>query len=333
MAAPRPPSSGDKPTSDGRPPSSSGGAAPRQTAPAVLMVRPAHFFVDPDTASTNSLQPAAAARADHVREARVEFDRLANALDFAGVRVCVQPAAPDRELPDAEFPNNWVSLHADGTAVLYPMLAPRRRLERDRAILTALQRDFGFAIRRTIDLSSLEERGEVVEGTGSLVLDHVQRLAYATLSPRTTEAGVEAACQAIGYRPVMFRAQHASGAAIYHTNVMLSIGTKVALGCFASIRDEGERARVVNSLSDSGREIVDVSESQMLAFAANCLELDADGQPLMAISQRAWDSLGFGQRRSIERGAAICAVAVDTIENIGGGGVRCMLAEISLPRR
>lgn len=304
----------------------------QQRAAAVLMVRPAHLFVDPETAQSNLLQtPGLAADRDTLARARAEFDRLAQALELAGVRVCVLPAPAEPVLPDAVFPNNWISTHEDGTVVLYPMLAARRRLERDPRVLEALRREFGFGIARTVDLSYLEARGEFVEGTGSLVLDHRSRLAYAALSPRTTRGAVDAACAALGFRAIVFHARHGAGPAIYHTNVMLAIGTEIAVGCFEAIRDPQERERVLSSLRGSGRTPVTLTEAQMLAFAANCLELDARGQPLLVLSTRAWTALDGAQRRTLERAAGICSAAVDTIESVGGGSVRCMLAEIFLP--
>ena len=304
----------------------------RQCAPAALMIRPAHFFVDPDTASSNLLQPRDPfARTELLSEARADFDRLAAALQREGVRVCVADAPSDPALPDAVFPNNWLSTHADGTVVLYPMLAPRRRLERRVEVIDALSKSFGFRVTRTIDLSFLEESASFVEGTGSLVLDRVAGIAFAALSARTTRRGVSAGCEALGYRPILFHARHADGSLIYHTNVMLSIGSRVAIGCFETIADDAERDNVLRTLRDSGRTIVNLSAVQMLDFAANCLELEARGTSLLVFSARAWAALAPSQRAVLETGARICIASIDTIERFGGGGVRCMLAELFLP--
>ena len=201
----------------------------QQTAGAVLMVRPAHFGSNAETAASNFFQHAAAdGSSDAALRAQREFDSLALALAGAGVRVHRFAGQPSVALPDEVFPNNWLSLHADGVAVLYPMLAPSRRLERRRDILDSLVESCGYRIDQVVDLTGLEARGEYLEGTGSVVLDRVHRVAYACLSPRTHVNALAELARALRYEVVPFTAVDAAGRPIYHTNVVLSLGTRFA---------------------------------------------------------------------------------------------------------
>ena len=247
---------------------------------------------------------------------------------------CTRPT-PDRPVPacpDAVFPNNWVSLHADGTVVLYPMLAPTRRRERRLDLVLELERRGGLRVERLLDLTHHELDGRFLEGTGSVVFDHVARAAYACRSPRTHMAVLEELCAEIGYEPVAFDAADAGGVPVYHTNVMLSIGTGHALVCAEAV-PAGQRDRLLERLSNSGRRVLAVDHAQMAAFACNVLELrGSGGTRVLAGSQRAFDSLVPWQREvlaaSVDRWVS---VPVPTVEATGGGSVRCMLAEIFLP--
>lgn len=299
----------------------------------MFVVRPLTFGRNAQTASTNALQAPGdiLTPGDRNRVDR-EFDRAVQQLTRAGIEVIEFDPPREVATPDAVFPNNWVSTHADGTVVLYPMMAPNRRLERQPALLESLSRDFHFHISRIVDLSWLENDHEYVEGTGSMVFDHAQRIAYAALSPRTTPRAVECAAQALGQEACVFSATHASGAAVYHTNVMLSVGSSIAVGCFEMIRAAHERNHVLRRLESGGRPIVTLSEAQAGHFAANALELKSPSGPLLALSMRAWNALEPDQRRTIERHVLVLPVDVSTIEHVGGGGIRCMLAEIFLPR-
>jgi hypothetical protein len=227
------------------------------------------------------------------------------------------------------FPNNWLSTHADGTVVLYPLMAASRRLERRPELLAALARD--YRINRTVDLGDCERASAYLEGTGSLVLDRPRHAAYACLSPRTSRAAIERFEAELGYSVHVFEALDASGQAIYHTNVMMSLGTQLAVVCGAAVRDARERRALFSRLEDSARTVVDIDFGQMAAFAANLLELAAPSGPVIALSARALSSLDSGRRRALERFAALLPVDVSTIETYGGGGVRCMLAEVHLP--
>jgi hypothetical protein len=297
-----------------------------------MMVRPASFGWNAETAGSNRFQafsPGAGVAAD---AAIAEFDALAARLTEAGVTVHAFADRPEPACPDAVFPNNWVSLHADGTVVLYPMLAPSRRRERRLDLLLDLEQRGGFRVERLLDLTHHELHGRFLEGTGSVVFDHVARIAYACRSPRTHTAVLEELCDEIGYEPVAFDAADASGVPVYHTNVMLSIGTGYALVCAEAV-PAAQRDALLARLSAAGRRVLAVDHAQMASFACNVLELrGSDGTRVLAGSRRALDSLAPLQREAL----AACvdrrlAVPVPTIEAAGGGSVRCMLAEIFLP--
>jgi hypothetical protein len=235
--------------------------------------------------------------------------------------------------PDAVFPNNWVSFHEDGTVVLYPMQAPNRRLERRMDILSTVEHALSFRRRHLLDLSAEERHGRYLEGTGSLVLDHVARVAYACRSPRTDEALVHEWARAMRFEAEVFDASGGDGTALYHTNVMLAIGTRAAVLCSEALA-AADRERVRARLMASGRELVEISRQSMHAFAGNVLELRADAagpgmQSVLVMSSRARAAFNAAQwarlQACVER---IIDVAIPSIETLGGGGVRCMLAEV-----
>jgi hypothetical protein len=300
------------------------------------MMRPARFGSNPATAASNrfQFQDTAVPPRETQELARAEFEDLALALSNADVEVCVFEDTRDPPKPDAVFPNNWVSFHADGTVVLYPMLAESRRLERREEIIAALAREHRFRITRTIDLSWHETHGRYLEGTGSLVLDRVHRLAYACLSPRTHLDVLGDFAQQLDYELVSFDAVDAAGVAIYHTNVLMCLGESFVVICSATIRDPARRSAILRILGDSGHEAIDITLEQMAAFAGNMLELrNSRGEPVVVLSARALESLTREQRASLERHAQPVSVSIPTIERYGGGSVRCMIAEIHLPRR
>ena len=302
-----------------------------QSAQAVLMVRPAHFGWNPETADSNRFQHAAAGTGEAVAAAR-EFDTLAMRLADAGVEVVVAEDSAEPVKPDACFPNNWVTFHADGSVVLYPMMAPSRRAERRREPIADVERA-GYRVARTIDLSRLEQRGEFLEGTGSLVLDRQSRIAFACHSPRTTPAALAEFSATLGYRVVAFDALGPDGRPAYHTNVLMAIGDGMAVVCSAAIPDAARRAAVMTELADSGHDVIDIDVAEMGQFAGNLLALRArDGGARIALSECAWQALAPDKRRRLERHGGIVASPIPTIERLGGGSVRCMLAEIFLPR-
>jgi hypothetical protein len=295
-----------------------------QTAAAVLVVRPASFASNPQTLATNAFQAAALESQEIAAAAQSELDALVVQLAAAGVRV---HAFAGVGLPDEVFPNNWISTHADGTAVLYPMLAENRRRERRRDIVEALRRD--YRITRVVDLARLEAADRYLEGTGSVILDRPQRVAYAALSSRTNRAALDELARELGYESVAFATADRAGQPIYHTNVLLSIGTRFAVICAAAIGDAAERKRVLERLG-AGREIIELSFDELHAFAGNVLALAGRDGEVLALSAGALAALG-AKRALLERHAELVVADVPTIERYGGGGVRCMLAEVHLP--
>lgn len=308
----------------------------RQAADTVLMVRPVAFHGNPETVDSNAFQrpPEIADPEAEQAAAAVEFDHLVERLEEAGVRTVVVDDNLEPPTPDSVFPNNWVSFHADGTAVLYPMMAPSRRRERRRDILELLSGQRSFRVARVLDLSHHEQAGRFLEGTGSMVLDRANRVAYACLSPRTDLEVFAEAAQLLDYEPVAFAATDADGVPVYHTNVLMSVGRDFAVLCEEAIGEPGQRAAVRARLEESGHELIPISLAQMGCFAGNMLELSgAGGERVLALSARALESLDAGQRAALESRCTLVAAPVAAIEDGGGGSVRCMLAGIHLPRR
>lgn len=308
----------------------------QQCAGAVLMVKPAAFGYNPETAVTNHMQnPAEEADLQANALARAEFATLVHALESEGIAVCVVEDTPAPAKPDAVYPNNWVSFHEDGTLVLYPMQALTRRAERrPEIVVTAVQR-LGFTARRTVDLTHHEKAGQFLEGTGSLVLDHVNRVAYAALSARTHPAVVEEWAGEMGYEALTFETRGATGAPLYHTNVLLCIGARLVVVGSQSIVPS-DRARVLERLSASGRMVIELRPSEVSCFAGNMIEL-ATWDEALGDSHVLVMSAGARAALSVETFGRLnactdttLAVPVPTIERLGGGGVRCMLAEVFL---
>jgi hypothetical protein len=305
----------------------------QQTAADVFMIRPVRFARNPETLASNRFQSRAPELADAQQAAHAEFEALAAALRAAGVNVYVFEDTPEPHTPDAIFPNNWVSFHADGSVVLYPMLAENRRLERRDDLLQALSVQHGFHVARVLDLTHHEARDKFLEGTGSMVLDRVHRIAYACVSPRTDLDVLGDFGQQLDYEIVAFEANDAEGLPIYHTNVMMSVGTRFAAVCSAAIRED-ERGAVLDTLRSTGHAILDLSFEQMAGFAGNMLELRSAAGGLVAMSARALEVLAAPQRSVLQEYAGrIVAAPIPTIERLGGGSVRCMLAEVHLPRK
>jgi hypothetical protein len=298
------------------------------------MVRPASFGFNAETAGSNALQNRhALPPGELIKAAQAEFDGFVAALRAEGVQVFVAEDSALPPKPDAVFPNNWLSLHREGTAVLYPMLAPNRRRERELSHLKAMEAALGFHCKRLLDFSHHEAAGRFLEGTGSLVLDHVQRIAYANRSARTDEGLVREWADVMGYEPVIFDALDEQGAAYYHTNVLLWIGTRSALLCTEALPG-ADRERVCASLRASGRDLIEVDRSAVRAFAGNLLELaswdEALGDcSLLVMSARARAAFTPAQYARLSGAVdSVLAVPVPLIEQVGGGSVRCMLAEV-----
>src|SRR5262245_30112735 len=306
-----------------------------QLPSAVLMVRPASFGFNPDTAPSFMFQreTTEASRREIERRARMEFDLLAGRLRAAGAEVIIAEDKEDLNTPDAVFPNNWVSFHHDGSVVLYPMLAPSRRPERRRDIIEKLQGS-GFRVSRVIDLTHHEDHGRFLEGTGSVVFDHADHLAYANISPRTNERVLTELCSTLGYQPVMFRAAQANGEPILHTDMIISIGDRFVIFCGDSIVEPSERKIVLDSLKSTGREIIPIDLKQLEQFAGNVLQLQTKtDRSLLAISTAACLALRIEQREAIQRFTQLVESPLPVFEGIGRGSARCMMADVHLPRR
>ncbi len=253
-------------------------------------------------------------------------------LRAADIRVVVIDDTPDPHTPDSIFPNNWVSFHGDGRVVLYPMEAPNRRTERRADIIEKLDDELGFQITEVLDLSAHENSGHYLEGTGSMVLDRANRVAYACLSPRTQLDPLGDFAQRMDYDVIAFDAVDRDGVPIYHTNVLMNIGEAVAVICDAAIARKDQRDAVLARLEETGHEVMRLSYDQLDAFAGNMLELrSASGERVVAMSSQAWDSLNTVQRETLQANGKIVRCPIDTVESLAGGSVRCMLAEIHLP--
>jgi hypothetical protein len=314
-------------------------APSQQCADAVLMIRPACFGYNPDTARTNTFQrpeneaagPAAAALAQ--TEALAEFGRLQRALESEGVEVCAveDTAAPVK--PDAVFPNNWISFHEDGTLVLYPMESASRRPERRPEVVETVTRRLGFKVAHLLDLTHFEGEGMFLEGTGSLVLDHKEHVAYACASARTHPALVAEWARELNYEPMVFQAADRAGVPLYHTNVLMWIGERVAIVGSEAIAAT-DRERVLARLRASGRELIEIGQEEILGFAGNMLELGTWDEALgdsrvLVMSEAARRALSTEKYARLSGTTdAMLVVPIPTIERLGGGSVRCMLAEV-----
>ena len=306
-----------------------------QSTHRVLMIRPVGFTGNLQTQASNRFQSQSGSHevAGVQAQALLEFDGLVESLRAAGLQVQVINDTPEPHTPDSIFPNNWVSFHADGSVVLYPMMALNRRDERRMDVLEQLSAQ-GLKISQVIDLTHHEQSGKFLEGTGSMVLDRVNHIAYACVSPRTDLDVLGEFAQRLDYELVSFNAADASGVPVYHTNVLMCVGSRFAAVC-AEVIAEQERAAVLHALRQSGHEVIELTAAQMHAFAGNMLELKtAGGELCVAMSQSAYDALTNDQRARLKYlGGSLIVAPIPTIEKEGGGSVRCMLAEIFLPPR
>ncbi|MEP6955186.1 MAG: arginine deiminase-related protein [Chthoniobacterales bacterium] len=295
------------------------------------MIRPHRFYPNPETAADNAFQRAVAAGELPAisAAAQVEFDRAGETLRDAGVTVHVVDDTATPEKPDAVFPNNWFSTHHDGRVALYPMYSAARQRERRHDVIDELRKH--YRVTDVVDYSKYEAQGQSLEGTGSLVLDHVNKIAYASLSQRTDSAVLDRFGSDFGYEPVRFRSESAPGRPIYHTNVMMCVGSDFALVGLESIPDEAERDGVQNLLESVGKEVIELSRAQIAEFAGNALELENERERLLVISARALAASSETQRRTIESYARLVPLTLPTIE-LAGGSARCMLATIHLPK-
>ena len=293
----------------------------------LLMIRPVSFAFNAQTAPNNHFQQLPEEGKDVQKMALEEFDAMAGLLESRGVPLLVVQDTMEPETPDSIFPNNWFSSHADGTLVLYPMFAPNRRAERKEAVVKRILEATGAC--RILDLTYWEKEGKFLESTGSMVLDRSSRIAYACLSPRTSPEVLLDFCRKMDYTPVPFHAVGRNGKPIYHTNVMMALGRSFAVLCKEAFTSEAELSAVTESLRTHGKTIVEISLEQMERFAGNMLEVQNDrGERLLLMSQSAFDALEEDQRADLSREATPVPIPIPHIESVGGGSVRCMLAEL-----
>lgn len=305
-----------------------------QITDTILMVRPAHFGYNEETAENNAFQvnDKSLSKAEIQAKAREEFDEFVDRLRQAGVRVLIVEDRDNPYTPDAVFPNNWITMHADGTVVTYPMFAPRRRQERREDVLEGLQRQ--FVIHRHIPMEGSEAREAFLEGTGSMILDRPNRLVYACLSDRTDEALLHEFGRELGYEVVAFTAVDSEGTPIYHTNVMMALGETLVVIALDTVRDAAERARLLDLFQETNKEVVAISMEQMLSFAGNMLQVKSqEGKRLLVMSEQAYQSLTPEQLTQIKRHTEVLYSPLYTIETYGGGSARCMMAEVFLPEK
>jgi len=294
------------------------------------MIRPVNFDFNEETAASNTFQNRDKETKDVNNKAQQEFDQMVDILRSNGVDVTVIDDTLEPYTPDSIFPNNWVSFHADGSVFLYPMQAENRRLERREDVIAKLEDNFG--VKHIIDLSRFETEDKFLEGTGSMVLDRGNKIAYACLSPRTDREVINVFCEQTGYKAICFDAVDQKGKAIYHTNVLMCIGSGFAVICLDSIPNPHERIIVTESLKTSGKEIIAISFEQMNRFAGNMLEIKNQfGESLIMMSKSAFDSLLHEQKTALEKYGRLIYSDIHTIETNGGGSARCMMAEVHLP--
>jgi hypothetical protein len=304
---------------------------PEQSTNQLLMIRPAAFGYNDETAVNNAYQIEA--KPEDIpgirKKARSEFDGLVKVLEGVGIEVLVVEDTELPEKPDAVFPNNWISFHEENIVITYPMYAPKRRLERREDIVEAVGAH--FEIERRYSFEHSEEDKLFLEGTGSMVLDRIHRVTYACLSPRTHIKILDRFCLLMDYEKIVFHAVDQTGQPIYHTNVMMAIGTEFAVVCLESIREENERKDVIRAIEKSGKELIDIDYTQLGAFAGNMLEVtNQTGQRYVVMSDAAHKSLHKDQLKRLSQHASILHAPIPIIEKYGGGSVRCMIAEVFL---
>ncbi|MET3129098.1 hypothetical protein ABID42_004220 [Arcicella rosea] len=304
-----------------------------QTTAHILMIRPVRFGFNEQTATSNAFQNQAFGKETQASSQEIalkEFDEMVAQLRKAGVDIIVIEDTPNPHTPDSIFPNNWISFHNDGTVMLYPMQAENRRLERREDIVDSLQEK--FYVNKVIDLSSFEQEDKFLEGTGSMVLDRKNKIAYACISPRTHQEVLAEFALQTNYQIVAFEAVDENGKQIYHTNVLMCVGDMFSVVCLEAVPDLDERLQLRNSLESNGKRIVEITQAQMNQFAGNMLEVRSEkGDKMLVMSNAAYYSLTSSQIKILEDYCTIHHFDLSMIEGNGGGSARCMMAEVHLP--
>lgn len=305
-----------------------------QTTNTILMIEPAAFGFNAETAENNYFQ-VNSENSETQTKALQEFNNFVEKLRSKGINIITVKDTLEPHTPDSIFPNNWISMHSDGTIVLYPMCAVNRRWERRNDILEMLKEK--FQVKEIVDLSAFENDGKFLEGTGSMIFDHDNKLAYGSVSLRLDENLFRNFCEKFGFKPIVFHSYQTANnerLPIYHTNVMMCVADQFVVICLDCIDDEHERRNVVNAIVNSGKKIIEISETQMQQFAGNMLQVENnEGKKFLVMSQSAYHSLTEEQIKQIEKYSEIIYSDLATIETNGGGSARCMLAEVFLPEK
>ena len=304
------------------------------TTDSILMIRPANFGFNTQTAGNNAFQSddRGESEKDIADKAKVEFDNMVSVLRSKGVDVIVVEDTDKPKKTDAVFPNNWISFHVNGAVITYPMFAPNRRIERREDVIDTVEKSFDISRRYTFE--HYEEDEMYLEGTGSMLFDRDHKIVYACLSQRTDARLIDKFCVLVEYDRVVFHSVDRNGLPIYHTNVMMALGEDFAVICRESIQNEDELKNIEEVLQRTGKEIVDISYDQMEAFAGNMLQVrNSMGNTFLVMSQSAYNSLNIDQIEALSAKTELVSIDIDTIEYYGGGSVRCMMAEIFLPKK
>jgi hypothetical protein len=294
----------------------------------ILMVRPYQFYFNQQTASNNFFQSNI--NIENANELAIaEFDAMVESLRAHQIKVNVIQDTKDPSTPDSIFPNNWISTHSDGTLCLYPMYAPNRRAERKSSVIEFLQSN--YKIENVLDLTDLEKEGKFLEGTGSMVLDHQNKISYGCLSDRLNKEAFLSWCDKMQFKPISFKAVDDKAQPIYHTNVMMCMGDQFVVICLDSIPNEKEKQMLLDSFEQTNKEVIEISQDQLNHFAGNMLQVfDKADKPHLIMSEQAYSTLHATQLKSLEKYNPILPIAIPTIEALGGGSTRCMMAEIQL---
>jgi len=294
----------------------------------ILMVRPFQFYFNQQTAANNFFQSNI--NIENSNELAIaEFDAMVEQLRTHKIKVQVVQDTKDPSTPDSIFPNNWFSTHAGGTLCLYPMYAENRRAERKLSVIDFLQKN--YKIENLLDLTDLEKEGKFIEGTGSMVLDHQNKISYGCLSERLDKEAFTYWCNKMQFKPISFKALDHKAQSIYHTNVMMCMGNQFVVICLESIPDEQEKQIVLESFLQTNKEVITISQDQLNHFAGNMLQVfDVDEKPHLILSNQAYKTLNVAQLKSLEKYNPLLPISIPTIEALGGGSTRCMMAEIYL---
>ena len=294
----------------------------------ILMVRPFQFYFNQQTAANNFFQSNI--NIENANELAIaEFDAMVEKLRAHQIKVNVVQDTKDPSTPDSIFPNNWVSTHTNGTLCLYPMYAENRRAERKSSVIEFLQSN--YKIENTLDLTDLEKEGIFLEGTGSMVLDHQNKIAYGCLSERLDKNAFNKWCDKMQFKPIAFKALDDKAQPIYHTNVLMCMANQFVVICLDSIPNEQERQMLLDSFARTNKEVIEISQDQLNHFAGNMLQVfDITEKPHLIMSEQAYKSLHTAQLKSLEKYNPLLPISIPTIEALGGGSTRCMMAEIYL---